>query len=53
LDSYYPRIFWHAFFLEAGLGVMDQFCVFHAHPILCRLISSCGYTLRILFTKPL
>jgi hypothetical protein len=37
-------------FLDAGLGVMDQFRGLGAHPILRRLISSCGYTLRTLRT---
>jgi hypothetical protein len=39
--------------LGAGLGVMDQFRGLRAHPILRRLISSCGDTLRTLFTRPL
>jgi hypothetical protein len=39
--------------LGAGLGVMDQFRDLRAHPILRRLISSCGDTLRSLFTRPL
>jgi hypothetical protein len=29
-------------FLGAGLGVIDQFRGLPTHPILCRLISSCG-----------
>jgi hypothetical protein len=36
-----------------GLGVMDQFRGLRAHPILRRLISSCGDMLRSLFTRPL
>jgi hypothetical protein len=36
-----------------GLGVMDQFRGLRPHPILRRLISSCGDTLRTLFTRPL
>jgi hypothetical protein len=36
-----------------GLSVMDQFRGLRAHPILRRLISSCGDTLRTLFTRPL
>jgi hypothetical protein len=39
-------------FLGAGLGVMDQFCGLCTHLILHRLISSCGDTLRTLFTRP-
>jgi hypothetical protein len=35
------------------LGVMDQFRGLRAHPILCRLISSCKGTLRTLFSRPL
>jgi hypothetical protein len=34
-------------------GVMSQFRGLRAHPILRRLISSCGDMLRILFTRPL
>jgi hypothetical protein len=33
-------------FLGAGLGVMDQFRGLRAHPLLRRLISSCGDTLQ-------
>jgi hypothetical protein len=36
-----------------GLGVIDQFLGLCAHLILRRLISSCGDTLRTLFTRPL
>jgi hypothetical protein len=36
-----------------GLGVMDQFRGLRALPILGRLISSCGDTLKTLFTRPL
>jgi hypothetical protein len=36
-----------------GLGMMDQFRGLRAHPILRRLISSCGDMLRTLFTRPL
>jgi hypothetical protein len=36
--------------MDAGLGGTDQFRGFRAHPILRCLISSCGDTLRILFT---
>jgi hypothetical protein len=36
-----------------GLVVMDQFRGLRAHPILRRLISSCGDMLRTLFTRPL
>jgi hypothetical protein len=39
-------------FLSAGLGVMDQFRGLRAHPILRRLISSCGDMLRTMFTRP-
>jgi hypothetical protein len=48
----YPKKFYVAcIFLGAGLGMMDQFCGLCAHPILRHLISSCGDTLRTLFTK--
>jgi hypothetical protein len=36
-----------------GLGLMEQFRGLRAHPILRRLISSCGDMLRTLFTRPL
>jgi hypothetical protein len=39
--------------LMSGLGLMDQFRGLRAHPTLRRLISSCGDTLRTLFTRPL
>jgi hypothetical protein len=42
-----------AVLLGAGLGVMDKFRGLRAHPILRRLISSCGDTLRTLFIRPL
>jgi hypothetical protein len=42
-----------AVLLGAGLGVMDQFRGLRVHPILRRLISSYGDTLRTLFTRPL
>jgi hypothetical protein len=40
-------------FFDAALGAMDQFRGLRTHPILRRLISSCGDTLRILFTRPM
>jgi hypothetical protein len=36
-----------------GLGVVDKFRGLRTHPMLRRLISSCGDTLRTLFTRPL
>jgi hypothetical protein len=38
-------------FLGAGLGVIGQFRSLRAHPIIRRLISSCEYTLRTMFTR--
>jgi hypothetical protein len=40
-------------FLGVGLGMMDQFCGLHTHPILHCLSSSYGDTLRTLFARPL
>jgi hypothetical protein len=37
--------------MGAGLGVMNQFRGLRTHPILYRLISSSGDTLRTLFTR--
>jgi hypothetical protein len=39
-------------FLGTGFCTMDQFHRPCVHPILCHLISSCGDTLRTLFTTP-
>jgi hypothetical protein len=44
LDIHFPGLW--------VVGVMDQFPGLRAHPILLRLISSCGDTLRTLFTRP-
>jgi hypothetical protein len=42
--------FLRCIFLGAGLGVVDQFRGLRAHPMLRRLISSCGDALRTSFT---
>jgi hypothetical protein len=46
-------LFGNAVLAAAAAAAMDQFRDLRAYPILRRLISSCGDTLRTLFTRPL
>jgi hypothetical protein len=46
------RDFLTCVFLGAGLGVVDKFHDLRAHPIIRRLISSCGDTLRACLQDP-
>jgi hypothetical protein len=47
-----PNIVLTCIFLGAGLAVMDQFRGLHAYPIIHRLVSPCGDTLRTLLEDP-